>query len=71
MTPIEAIDAIEKNCAIHVGNVVLADEAWQTLKTAVLAQQTTNSKSAPCPNCGERAGRYSLGEACMVCHYNL
>jgi len=34
-------------------------------------QPSSNRQSAPCPNCGERAGRYSLGEACMVCHYEL
>ena len=39
LTPEQAIVILEKNCAIHVGNVVIADEAWQTLKSFVLAQQ--------------------------------
>jgi lipopolysaccharide biosynthesis regulator YciM len=33
--------------------VSLTLEEWQTLKTAVLAQQTTNKQSSPCEKCND------------------
>jgi len=51
MTPQEAIDFIEKSAMLRILGPI-GDEAWQTLKTAALAQQTTNKQSTPCPACG-------------------
>jgi hypothetical protein len=64
MTPIEAIVVLEENCAIHVGNVALADAAWQTLKATVLAQQSTNNAipKLSCKGCADERG-----ENCDVC----
>lgn len=47
-------------------------QAWQTLKTAVLAQQTTNKQSTPnyaCPKCGAwlSTNEYRTGECHSCC----
>ena len=44
-------------------------EAWQTLKSAVLAQQTTNTASTPCPNCEDF--KYIGNNYCRDCGYKL
>ena len=55
MTVEEAIAKIEEEKIFyHDGesNLCALCEAWQTLKTAVLAQQTNNKQSTPCSKCG-------------------
>lgn len=49
----EAITTIEYHITVTGRGLSSTNEAWQTLKAAVLAQQTTNTQSAPCcPDCG-------------------
>jgi hypothetical protein len=54
----ESIDFLESHIDFEYGQY---QQAWQTLKTAVLAQQTTKKQSTPlyitwnyCPDCGKR-----------------
>ena len=47
----EALDTIILYLPMNSPAVVA--EAWQTLKAAVLAQQTTSKQSAPCYQCAE------------------
>jgi predicted SprT family Zn-dependent metalloprotease len=44
----EIIQHIDHVISIVPGSAILSDEEWQTLKSAVLAQQTNNKQSTPC-----------------------
>ena len=66
MTPVEIIE--KYNESNPLGPVLLYSEEWQTLKTAVLAQQTTNSQSKTVTigcTCGNRMATVHLCDECF------
>jgi hypothetical protein len=34
-------------------------------------EKMNDIKNKECPNCGEKAGTYSLGECCNACHHEI
>jgi len=69
----ELINRFEQSLAesgIPIGDAVPLYEAWQTLKAAVLAQQTTNSAIMQCEHTwvpvNDRV--FKSGWACSKCH---
>lgn len=55
----ETMDEIERG--VDFGEF---ETLWQTLKVAVLTQQTNNTQSKPCPACG---GHTIMAPYCSVC----
>ena len=68
MTLQEAVDHLDRFCDFSSPSDIA--EAWQTLKAAVLAQQTNNSAmdatcdTIECPDCG---AEFSVDCECPIC----
>ena len=65
MTPEHAFEILSDYYSDNINPNRYVTEAWQTLKAAVLAQQTNNRQSMPlrCPKCGNL-----LPTICEACH---
>ena len=68
----EIIERVDHCISIVPGSAILSDEEWQTLKSAVLAAQTTSKQSTPlevthgaCRECGKDT--YNLVLLCENC----
>jgi len=61
------LDRMYTECAY----VAMSKIEWQTLKTAVLAQQTTSTASTPCPQCIDFGVIAPLVNYCKTCGRKL
>jgi hypothetical protein len=68
MTKVELIDTLDGMVARY--GMLETKEAWQTLKSAVLAQQSNNSAMPKFPQgCCECGFAESIGQPCCVYSY--
>ena len=63
LTPLQAIEILDQFMPDTDDQICL--EAWQTLKAAVLAQQSNNKQSTPCVTCGALVPLSTV--SCMEC----